>query len=1070
MKFNNRLTDEIYTSDTEKLGENVLQTMQNTIHQNGGIGTMTGYYDAGLPILSVSELLLHNLNHSYASLMERTKGLLKNLFYGENVGFLEPERFRQIRGAGEGQILTADGTPVYVRLYKEDAVDADGRPLWVLSVQVNWAYEDLALVNESIHSAPWTLECDETGRIVRASWSHAFRQILGYHDALDFPNQLDAWSELLHPEDKDRVMTLLLETVADKTNTTKFSVEYRLKLQNGPYQWFRASAEVIRRLDGTASRITGIIYNIEEEKQSRMQAQRAAAFHRAFTSANLCEYYVNLEQNTFDTFKVEASLMTAFEQSQTWDELVKFFVDNYVVEQDKQKVTDFYDRAYITEKLKGLETELCQDCRIVLNGEERWVSNVVMRGEIGDSDYAMIFLRDITESKAETARRMQMASDNASMELLIQSMVRLLDRFVVCDLENDRYRFYNLQGEMIYAPTGTYHDFVEQVAAKYKTLESLDALDARISPENIRRNLQGENDIYKFEYCSLDENTYKIASFIPLEWNGTKLVKALLASMDVSQEKKAEIESHKALKEAFRAAENASRAKTEFLSNMSHDIRTPMNAIVGLTAIAGANIENQDKVVECLGKITKASRHLLGLINEVLDMARIESGRMSLAEEDFSLPELVDNLLTLTKPAIDEHHHQLEVHVEHIEHEAVCGDSLRIQQVFVNLMSNAIKYTPDGGSITFSIKEKPNGFSELGCYEFSIEDNGIGMTPEFQKIMFEPFSRADDHRTTKVQGTGLGMAITRNIVNLMNGDIQVESAPNKGTKITVTVYLKLQKDEKEQEKELFDLPVLVVDDDQTCCESTVETLREIGIAGEWVLTGKEAVERCAARHKTGRDYFAVILDWKMPEMDGIATARRIRECVGEDVTIIILTSFEFSEIEEEARAAGVDAFMAKPLFRSRLTATLRQFTSGKKEKNARNYLEDFAKTDYTGKRLLLVEDNDLNREIATEILGMTGVTVETAENGKIAVEKVAAAPENWYSLVLMDIQMPVMNGYEATAAIRSLPGSRGKVPIIAMTANAFAEDVQLAKNTGMNEHIAKPLDLNKLNDVLKQWL
>ena len=344
------------------------------------------------------------------------------------------------------------------------------------------------------------------------------------------------------------------------------------------------------------------------------------------------------------------------------------------------------------------------------------------------------------------------------------------------------------------------------------------------------------------------------------------------------------------------------------------------------------------------------------------------------------------------------------------------------------------------------------------------------MTPEFQKIMFEPFSRADDHRTTKVQGTGLGMAIARNIVNLMNGDIQVESAPNKGTKITVTVYLKLQENEKEQEKELLDLPVLVVDDDKTCCESTVATLQEIGIAGEWVLTGKEAVERCAARHKTGRDYFAVILDWKMPEIDGIAAARKIRERVGEDVTIIILTSFDFSEIEEEARAAGVNAFMAKPLFRSRLTATLRQFTSGKKEKNARNYLEDFAKENYAGKRILLVEDNELNREIATEIIGMTGVTIDSAENGKIAVEKVMEAPEKWYDLIFMDIQMPIMNGYEATAAIRALAGSRGKVPIIAMTANAFAEDVQLAKNTGMNEHIAKPLDLNKLNDVLKQWL
>ena len=999
MKFDRRLTDEIYTSDTVRLGKNAFQAMRETIYHNGGVGTITGYYDAELSILSVSDLLLHNLNHSYASLMEQTKGSLKNLFYKKDAAFLDNARFRQLQGEGEGRILTADGSPVYVRLYKKDAVDTDGTPIWILSVQMNWAYENLALVNESIHSALWYFECNKNDEIVHANWSHAFRQILGYHDILDFPNKLDSWSNLLHPEDYDRVMQLLLETIADKTNTTKYNVEYRLKMQDGQYQWFRASAEVIRRLDGSANRIAGIISNIDAEKRSRMQAQRAAAFHRAFTSANLCEYYVNLEKNTFDAFKVEPSLMTAFEQNHTWDGLVRFFVDNYVVEEDKKSVTNFYNRAYITEKLKGLETEQRQECRIVLDGEERWVSNVVMRGEIEDSEYAMIFLRDITESKAETARRMQMASDNASMDLLIKSMVRLLDRFVVCDLENDRYRFYNLQGDMIYAPTGAYHDFVEQVVAKYKTLEPLDALAALFSPENIRKNLQDENDIYKFEYCSMDENTYKIASIIPLEWDGTKLVKALLASMDVSQEKKAEIESHNALKDAYRAAENASRAKTEFLSNMSHDIRTPMNAIVGLTAIAGANIESQDRVVECLGKITKSSRHLLGLINEVLDMARIESGRMSLAEEDFSLPELVDNLLTLTKPVIDEHHHQLEVHIEHIEHEAVCGDSLRIQQVFVNLMSNAVKYTPDGGNITLTIKEKPNGFSELGCYEFSIEDNGIGMTPEFQKIMFEPFSRADDHRTTKVQGTGLGMAIARNIVNLMNGDIQVESAPNKGTKITVTVYLKLQENEKEQEKELLDLPVLVVDDDKTCCESTVATLQEIGIAGEWVLTGKEAVERCAAQHKTGRDYFAVILDWKMPEIDGIATARKIRERVGEDVTIIILTSFDFSEIEEEARAAGVNAFMAKPLFRSRLTATLRQFTSGKKEKNARNYLEDFAKENYAGKRILLVEDNELNREIATEIIGMTGVTIDSAENGKIAVEKVMEAPEKWYDLI-----------------------------------------------------------------------
>ena len=1070
MSFMNKYTNEIYSSDGLKLGDNAFAVMQKTIQNNGGVGTITGYFDSELSILSVSDLLLYNLGYSYESLMEQTKGSLKNLFYGENVSFLNNERFYQIHGNGEGQILTADGAPVCVRLYKENTTDMDGNPIWIMSVQMNWAYENLSLINESIASALWYFDCDENSDIIRVSWSHAFRRILGYHDVLDFPNKLNSWSDLLHPEDKERVMNLLQRTMKDKTNKTKYNIEYRLKTNDGQYHWFRASAEVIRRLDGSANRIAGILSNVDAEKRSLMQAQKSAAFHRAFTSANICEYYVNLEKNTFDTFKVESSLMTAFEQSHTWDELVKFFVDNYVIEEDKKTVTDFYNRSYITEKLKGLETELCQECRIILNGEERWVRNVVMRGEIEDSEYAMIFLRDITASKAETMRRMQMASDNASMELLIKSMVRLVDRFVVCDLEEDQYKFYNLQGEMIYKPSGTYHDFAGQVVAKYKTLEPLEPIEVLLSSENLRKNLTDERDIYKFEYCSLDENTYKIASFIPLEWKGTKLVKVLLASMDVSQEKKAEIESHKALKEAYQTAENASRAKTDFLSNMSHDIRTPMNAIIGLTAIAGANIENQDKVIECLGKITKSSRHLLGLINEVLDMARIESGKMSLAEEDFNLSELVDNLVTLTKPGIDEHRHNFEVHIEHIEHEAVCGDSLRIQQVFVNLMSNAVKYTPDGGNITFSIKEKPNGFSELGCYEFSIEDNGIGMTPEYQKIMFEPFSRADDHRTTKVQGTGLGMAIARNIINLMNGNITVDSTLNKGTKITVTIYLKLQESRKEQEKELINLPVLVVDDDKTCCESTIATLKDIGIEGEWVLTGKEAVERCYARHEMNSDYFAVILDWKMPEMDGIETARKIRERVGKEVTIIILTSFEFSEIEEDARAAGVDAFIAKPLFRSRLTAALRQFTSEKKEKNARDYLEEFSKVDYTGKKILIVEDNELNREIAAEILGMTGAEIDVAENGKIAVEKVMNAPENEYDLAFMDIQMPIMNGYEATAAIRSLPGARGKVPIIAMTANAFAEDVQLAKNTGMNEHIAKPLDMNKLNDVLKQWL
>ena len=505
--------DKIYSLGETVTGQTqtMSQAVQKTLENNGGVGIMTGSYDQNLSILSVNNLLLHSTGYTFDTFMEQTKGSLRNFFYDEE-DILERDRFLQLHGTGEAQILAADGTVNNVRLCKEDATDEAGRQIWVMSVQVNWDHVNLALLNEAICSGFWYFDCDENSEIVNANWSHEFRKMLGYHDTLDFPNKLESWSDLLHPQDKERVMVQLQAAIKDKTNQIKYQVEYRMRMKDNQYQWFRASAEVIRRLDGSASRIAGIFINIDAEKKEIMQAQKSAAFHRAFTKADLCEYYVNLEANTFDTFKVEPSLMTVFEQSHTWDELIRHFVDSYVVETDKKAVSSFYDRGYIAERLKGLETELALECRITLNGEERWVRNVVIRGEIEDSEYAMIFLRDITEAKVESARHLQMAADNASMEQLIQSIVRLVDRFVVCDLENDRYEFYNLNGQMIYKPLGFYHDFQMQVLEKYKTLEPLEAIDILIAPDNIRKKLKSENDIYKFEYCSQDEKTYKIAS------------------------------------------------------------------------------------------------------------------------------------------------------------------------------------------------------------------------------------------------------------------------------------------------------------------------------------------------------------------------------------------------------------------------------------------------------------------------------------------------------------------------------------------------------------------------------
>lgn len=1065
--------EEVYATGSRRLTDTAYETIKTSIRNNEAVGFITGLYDADLTITHISSVFLHNLGYSYPEFMQTTGGSLKKVFYGANRSFLEAERFHQIEGTGEGQMLTSGGVPVFVRMFKADVTDADGTRLWVLSTHVDWMQQNLELVNRVINSGFWSIECDDDGRPVSMIYSHEFRTMLGFQDVLDFPNTMQAWENRLHPNDKERAVAALAQALADKTGQTKYDIEYRMQLADGSYRWFRDSAAITRRLDGTAYRAAGIFVDIQQRKDTQHKVRRIDTFHRAYTAGNLCEYYVDLKRNRYESLKLEGNALPQLEGCATWDSLVETYLEQYVSGQDKEDVARVFDREYIAQKLAEGSSEMSQECAITLNGETRWVRNVVFRDGTGDSNrYAMILMRDITDAKNESERLQELAAQNENLDMLIRGTVRLVDRYAMCDLEHDRYRFYSrLPGNVPYAPFGAYQELIAHAAALYKALTQGQTLEQLLAPERIRSILKTPDDIYRFEYCSQDEKQFKTMAITPLSWQNGAVEKVLWTVQDVTQEKMEEMRSRKALKEAYDAANRASRAKTEFLSNMSHDIRTPMNAIIGMTAIAGANVSKPDRVADCLGKITQASRHLLSLINEVLDMSRIESGKIALAEEEFNLCDLVDNLITLTKSAAEEHHHTFDVTINRIEHEDVRGDSMRIQQLVTNILSNAIKYTPDGGHIRFQVLEQPAASAGLGCYQFVAEDNGIGMTPEFQRVMFDPFTRADDKRTTKVQGTGLGMAIARNFATMMGGDIKVESAPGKGSKFTCTIFLKLQNREVTPIQELINLPVLVVDDDQDCCETTTALLQEIGIDGEWVTTGAEAVERAEQRMQTGNNYFAIIIDWQMPGMNGIETTRRIRRKVGRDVTIIILSAYDYTDIEQEARAAGVDEFIAKPLFRSRLTAVLKNVLDDRPEKAAKNALNGIAASDYTGKRILLVEDNELNREIACEIIGMSGAAIETAENGQIAVDKFAAAPVGYYDLVFMDIQMPVMNGYEATAAIRSLPkADAAQVPIVAMTANAFAEDVQLAKNAGMNEHAAKPLDMKRLCEILHRWL
>lgn len=521
------------------------------------------------------------------------------------------------------------------------------------------------------------------------------------------------------------------------------------------------------------------------------------------------------------------------------------------------------------------------------------------------------------------------------------------------------------------------------------------------------------------------------------------------------------------LEENRQAAVRASRAKSEFLSNMSHDIRTPMNAILGMTAIAAANIDNTVQVQDCLKKITLSGRHLLGLINDILDMSKIESGRMTLSMEQISLPEIIEGIVNIVQPQIKAKGQKFDVFIQDVETEQVYCDSVRLNQVLLNLMSNAVKFTPEGGSVTMLLREEdsPAGDNFVRVHLY-IRDTGIGMAPEFQEKIFESFTREDNKRVHKTEGSGLGMAITKYIVDAMQGSIEVKSEPGAGSEFHVTLDLE-KAAIQEEDMILPDWKMLLVDDDRELCITTTASLRSIGIRSDWALDGHTAVDMVEDRHEKHEDYQIILLDWQLPDFDGIETAREIRRRMGKDIPILLISAYDWSEIEQKARDAGVTGFISKPLFKSTLFYGLKKYTEGfvLPQETGQNDRPDFQ-----GKRVLVAEDNELNWEIASELLSQLGLHLDWAENGQICTEKFAGAPVGYYSAILMDIRMPVMTGYEAARVIRSMERSDSDIPILAMTADAFSEDVEKCIACGMNAHIAKPIDIREVAKLLDKYI
>ena len=533
--------------------------------------------------------------------------------------------------------------------------------------------------------------------------------------------------------------------------------------------------------------------------------------------------------------------------------------------------------------------------------------------------------------------------------------------------------------------------------------------------------------------------------------------------------RKQEAQLQEDVRQALAIAQTANAAKSQFLSNMSHDIRTPMNAIVGLTAIASAHLNEPKRVQDCLNRIALSSKHLLGLINDVLDMGKIESGKIILSNEAFSLPDLVSGIVAILQPQARAKSLKLDIVIGNIQQENVVGDSMRLNQALINLVSNAVKYTPEGGSVRLSLHEKPS--KRAGCrdYAFVVQATGIGMSPEFLKRIFNPFEREESAATNHTEGTGLGMAITKNVVDMMGGTIEVESVLGEGSTFTATIPLKVEdKGEKPDLSELRGARVLVVDDDPDVLESTLPFLEEAGLRGAMAFSGAEALALTAEAHREGDDFRTIIIDWVMPVMDGVETVRRIREEVGDSTPIILLSAYDWSEIEEEARSAGVTAFVSKPLFKSRLYRVLQSLCNDGEEQVA---CTESTVGRISG-RVLLVEDNELNCEIASELIQNIGVQVESVPDGLEAVDRVIDSPDGYYGLVFMDMQMPRMNGIEAVKTIRHALARQKRPcpPIVAMTANAFNEDRERALAAGMDGFLTKPIDINELEGVLEAYL
>lgn len=813
-------------------------------------------------------------------------------------------------------------------------------------------------------------------------------------------------------------------------------------------------------------------------------AQHAAIGFREITSELEKERtYVNTIMNLFDNFEaiyncdVNSGKYTVYSENNEFADNVisamvnnnDFFkdivsnIENCVYKDDRKLISSIFNRENI-KKLLQTNSVASTEYRLIIGNEPKWYKLKVVKSS-QQKNHFLVGVFNVNQNFVKEKELTHIVNG------LTTEFVSLLH----VDIQSGNFKVYRLAENEDVKQLVNNCGFNYQVLVKIYSENFVHPDDRELFMKNtqldeVRRLLIRKKAVHMFYRCLCGKGYrwYEQVIVKVKDTNGP-LNDFIIYHNDRDKEVREEQNNKRKLEEALGMAQSANRAKTTFLNNMSHDIRTPMNAIIGYTDLAKNHIDNKEQVKDYLSKIGQSSDHLLSLINDVLDMSRIESGKMNLTEKKESLSDIVHTLRDIVQADIKAK--QLEFHIDtcDIYDEDIICDRLRLNQVLLNILSNAIKYSVNGGSVNMCITESNPTSNGCALYEFVVKDTGIGMSEEFLKTIFDPFTRMKSSTVSGIQGTGLGMAITKNIVDMMGGKIEVKSELNKGTEVKVGFNFKLQKHSSEPVKiaELQGLKGLVVDDNSNTCASISSMLRDVGMRSDWCTTGKEAVFRTELAQKDGEPFKVYIIDWLMPDMNGIEIARRIRKLVGNEIPIIIVTAYDWSDIEEEAMQAGVTAFVRKPLFPSDLRKVLNQ-SLGKEKKSLKK--EKIKRINLSGKKVLLVDDNEYNREIAVEILKECNIQVRTAKDGIEAVEIMLAAKKGDFDLILMDIQMPVLNGYEATKQIRALKSDVSKIPILAMTANAFDEDKKLAFDAGMNEHITKPIKVEVLQEILAKYI